>query len=192
MSKNPEFKIWLAVFLLSGLIFLGLSFSVGAAGTSTDAKLDSDGDGYTDAVEEDWGYDPLSTSTARLEQKIEINLAKQQLTYYVGGEVRRQFFVSTGLPGFATPKGTFKIAGKNKKAWSRTYGLWMPYWLELGGPGISKGSIGIHELPIWPGGKREGENHLGRPVSHGCIRLGMGAAQYVYDRAPQGTAVVIK
>ncbi len=159
--------------------------------STTDAKLDSDGDGYPDAVEIDWGYDPFSTSTRRQEQKIEINLAKQRLTYYVGGKPRQQFTVSTGRPGLATPKGTFKIIDKSDKAWSGAYGLWMPYWLGLGGGGIRNGSIGIHELPIWPSGRREGENHLGHPVSHGCIRLGLGAAQYVYEHAPAGTAVVI-
>jgi len=49
----------------------------------------------------------------------------------------------------------------------------------------------IHELPYWPGGYREGENHLGIPVSHGCVRLGIGAAAKVYQFAAIGTKVVI-
>ena len=49
----------------------------------------------------------------------------------------------------------------------------------------------IHELPYWPGGYREGEEHLGIPVSHGCVRVGMGAAQNVYNFADIGTLVII-
>jgi lipoprotein-anchoring transpeptidase ErfK/SrfK len=86
-----------------------------------------------------------------------------------------------------TPRGTFKISNKSKKAWSKAYGLWMPYWL-----GLNKGRIGIHELPIWPSGYREGAGHLGKPISHGCIRLGIGPAQYLYERVATGTEVIIK
>jgi len=153
---------------------------------------DSDGDGYSDAVETDWGYDPFSTSTKRLAQKIEINLSEQKLIYYVDNKARHEFSVSTGRPGMATPAGTFQVVNKTKKAWSAAYGLWMPYWLGLGGNGLRNGSIGIHELPVWPNGYREGEDHLGRPVSHGCIRLGVDSARYVYEHAPVGTEVVIK
>jgi len=152
----------------------------------TDAlNPDSDGDGFLDGAEIDAAHDPLASSTKKLPLKIEINLKKQQLTYFVSGQPWKIFSVSTGKASMPTPKGTFKILNKNKKAWSKTYGLWMPYWLGLG-------QFGIHELPVWPSGYREGENHLGKPVSHGCIRLGIGPAQYVYDRVGTGTEVIIK
>lgn len=154
----------------------------------TDAlNADSDGDGFLDGAEIDQAYDPLSTSTKKLPFKIEINLKKQQLTYSVSGQLWKTFSVSTGKASMPTPKGTFKILNKNKKAWSKAYGLWMPYWMGLG-----SGQFGIHELPVWPSGYREGENHLGTPVSHGCIRLGVGSAQYIYDRVSPGTEVIIK
>ncbi len=148
---------------------------------------DSDGDGYKDGREVDQGYNPLSSSTQKLAQKIEINLKTQKLTYYVSGFIWREFTVSTGKPGMSTPKGSFKIINKSPKAWSKTYKLWMPYWL-----GLSRGEFGIHELPIWPSGYREGANHLGKAVSHGCVRLGIGPAQYLYDRVAKGIEVVIK
>ena len=50
---------------------------------------------------------------------------------------------------------------------------------------------GLHELPEWPGGKKEGEDHLGTPVSGGCIRLGVGAAKELYEWADVGTEVII-
>lgn len=146
---------------------------------------DSDSDGFKDGDEVDWGYNPLSSSTVKLVQRIEIDLKKQRLSYFVGGLKWREFIVSTGKKSMPTPKGEFKIQNKIKKAWSKTYGLWMPYWLSLGG------RIGIHELPIWPNGYREGENHLGIPVSHGCIRLGLKDAAYLFNRVAPGVIVKI-
>lgn len=53
------------------------------------------------------------------------------------------------------------------------------------------GGYFIHELPYWPGGYREGEDHLGQRVSHGCVRLGVGVAEDVYKFADVGTPVIV-
>lgn len=147
---------------------------------------DTDSDGYKDGEEVDWGYNPLSSSTKKLSQQIIINLKTQKLKYLVSGQVLKEFSVSSGKASMKTPTGNFKVINKSKKAWSSTYKLWMPYWL-----GFSTGSYGIHELPVWPNGYREGESHLGKPVSHGCVRLGIGAAQYIYERVGVGTNILI-
>jgi hypothetical protein len=148
-------------------------------------KADTDGDGFKDWVEINSGYDPLKGGKARLEKIIKINIKNQELEYFFGKVKLNAFKVSTGKRSMPTPKGEFKILNKSPKAWSRDYGLWMPYWLGLG-------KFGIHELPIWPNGYREGANHLGIPVSHGCIRLGIGPAKTLYDWAEMGTRVVIE
>ena len=148
---------------------------------------DTDGDGYKDGQEVDWGYNPLSTSTKKWPQRIEINTKTQKLDYFVNNQKWKEFTVSTGKASMPTPKGTFHVLDKELKAWSPDYGLWMPFWLGLG-----HGEFGIHELPIWPNGYQEGANHIGTPVSHGCIRLGVGPAQYIYDRIGVGTTVVIR
>jgi hypothetical protein len=148
---------------------------------------DTDGDGWSDGAEVDRGYNPLSSSTVKLVQTIRVNLKKQQLTYEVAGQPWKIFPVSTGKASLPTPRGTFSVINKSLKAWSKDYGLWMPYWL-----GLDHGEFGIHELPVWPNGYREGANHLGIPVSHGCIRLGIGPAQYLYERIGVGTKVIIQ
>lgn len=148
---------------------------------------DTDGDGLKDGEEVDKGFDPLKKGGARLAVSLRINLQSQTLDYLLNGYIWKSFAVSSGKASMPTPKGDFKVMNKIEKAWSRTYKLWMPYWLGLNSPGI-----GIHELPIWPSGYREGENHLGAPVSHGCIRLGVGAASYVYQRVSSGTPVLIR
>ena len=148
---------------------------------------DTDGDGFKDGEEINGAYDPLNPeSAAKLTKKIEINTGQEQKLYYFLGDVRMgEFTISSGKASMPTPKGNFKIDGKALKAWS-SYGLWMPYWMSL-----KNGYFGIHELPVWPNGAKEGENHLGIPVSHGCIRLGVGSAKFLYDWAPIGTTVKI-
>lgn len=147
---------------------------------------DTDGDGFKDGEEADYGFDPARGDGARLDVSLRINLAAQTLDYLLNSYVWKSFPVSTGKVSTPTPAGEFKIVNKIDKAWSRSFGLWMPYWL-----GLSASGIGIHELPVWPNGYREGENHLGTPVSHGCIRLGLGSAAYIYERIPVGTVVYI-
>lgn len=146
---------------------------------------DTDGDGHSDGEEIDNAYDPLSNEDIKLAKRIEINTGAQELSYFLGGVRMDKFLISSGKPSMPTPKGHFEIINKHPKAWS-SYGLWMPYWMGLG-----TGRFGIHELPVWPNGYREGEDHLGKPVSHGCVRLGVGSAEFLYNWAEVGTPVFI-
>ena len=147
---------------------------------------DTDNDGFKDGQEVEWGYNPLSADKLKLPQKVAINLKTQKLFYLVDNIELKSFTVSSGKASLPTPRGNFKIVNKSKKAWSKKYGLWMPYWL-----GLNSNGVGIHELPVWPNGYREGSNHLGTPVSHGCVRLGIGPAEYLFSRVATGTTVQI-
>lgn len=148
---------------------------------------DTDGDGYQDGDEIKNYYDPLKGNQVKLSKRIEINTGeKQELSYFLGGVRMGAHQISTGKYGMRTPLGHFKIDGKSRKAWSAKYGLWMPYWMSL-----RNGYFGIHELPEWPNGFKEGEDHLGKAVSHGCIRLGVGPAEFLYNWAEINTPVFI-
>lgn len=129
-----------------------------------------------------------STKPAILEGKyIDINLTAQVMTLFENGRLLDAYLVSSGKAGMGTPQGQFKIYTKHPRPWSKKYGLYMPFWNAF----TPSGSHGIHELPEWPGGYKEGQNHLGIPVSHGCVRLGIGPAERVYNWAYIGTPVVI-
>jgi hypothetical protein len=117
---------------------------------------------------------------------IDINLSKQQFSIFENGERLGTYMVSTGKRGMATPTGTFKVMAKRGRAWSKKYNLYMPYFMQFTGQGH-----GIHELPEWKNGYKEGANHLGTPVSHGCVRLGVGPAAKVYAWSEVGTPIVI-
>lgn len=120
-------------------------------------------------------------------KKIVLDLGEQKMMLYENEEVKGEYLISTGKPGMETPMGEFKILDKRLRAWSKMAGLWMPYFMLI----EPKKGIGIHELPEWPNGYKEGADHLGTPVSHGCIRLGIGAAEEVYNWAEMGTPVII-
>jgi hypothetical protein len=147
---------------------------------------DSDGDGHPDGAEIKAGYDPASSTPVKLKKRLEVNLAAQTVSYFLGDVRLGKFLASSGVKSMPTPKGTFTIANKNLKAWS-SYGLWMPYWMGLKGQ-----RFGLHELPYWPNGRREGESSLGHPASHGCVRVGRnGEAKTLYEFAEIGTPVII-
>lgn len=118
---------------------------------------------------------------------IDVNLSSQVMTLFENGHAIEAYLISSGKRGMDTPRGEFAIRNKFPRPWSKQYGLYMPYWQAI----TPDGKYGIHELPEWPGGYKEGANHLGTPVSHGCVRLGVGAAERVYAWTEVGTPIVI-
>ncbi len=126
-----------------------------------------------------------------------VNLADQKLYRLNGSTVEKVYRVSTGKWSTPTPRGTFTIASKSPRAYSATFGLYMPWWenflgTSAAGEDLPTGSYGLHELPEWPNGYKEGEGHIGTPVSHGCVRLGVGDAEEIYNWTEIGTPVVIQ
>jgi lipoprotein-anchoring transpeptidase ErfK/SrfK len=117
---------------------------------------------------------------------VDINLSKQAMSIFEDGKELGAYKISSGIAGMKTPVGEFEVMGKASRPWSDDYELFMPWFIQF----TSEGH-GIHELPEWPGGAKEGSNHLGIPVSHGCVRLGVGPAKKVYDFVEIGTPIVI-
>ncbi|NQT49238.1 L,D-transpeptidase family protein [Candidatus Kuenenbacteria bacterium] len=120
-----------------------------------------------------------------LHKYIDIDISEQKLRYYQNGKQVDEFIISSGKVNMPTPLGEYKIFQKNPRAYSSTYGLYMPWWMSF------KPKYGLHELPEWPNGYKEGQDHLGMRVSHGCVRLGVGPAESLYNWTPIGTAVII-
>lgn len=177
---TPEARIYdgdgslVRSFLVFPRAFQGsVSLSAGAAGMVLAAPIPQTIEGRTD-----------------LDRYIDIDLTKQVLTYYRLGRKIGEHKISSGKWSMPTPTGTFKTRNKISTAYSRRYKLYMDWWMAVTPDGL----IGIHALPYWiiRGEKvHEGESHLGTPVSHGCIRLGLQAAKELYDWAPLGTTVII-
>jgi lipoprotein-anchoring transpeptidase ErfK/SrfK len=117
---------------------------------------------------------------------IDIDISSQTLTLFRDGQRVNVYSVSTGSSRYPTPLGVFQINNKATRAYSAEYNLYMPYWMAFVGS-----THGIHELPEYANGYKEGREYLGQAVSHGCVRLGVGSAARVYSWTPVGTPVVV-
>lgn len=121
---------------------------------------------------------------------IDVDLGSQYLTLFEDGKSRGSFQVSSGRYDLPTPRGEFQVINKVPLAYSNTYDLYMPFWMAF-----TYAGHGFHELPFWKHRRgveyKERESNLGTPVSHGCVRLGVGPAEIVYEFADVGTPIVI-
>jgi len=89
---------------------------------------------------------------------VTVDKSAQQLSVAINGSVRYQWPVSTARWGYSTPNGSYRPEWLARKWFSRKYD-WspMPYSIFFDGGYAIHGSYEIA--------------HLGRPASHGCIRL---------------------
>ena len=101
----------------------------------------------------------------------------------------RTFICSPGKESSQTPTGTFKTTGKYR--WhalvESTYGQ---YCTRLGNTSILFHSVpgkttSIHNITA------EEYNKLGAPASHGCIRMTVAGAKWLYDHCVSGTTVTV-
>jgi hypothetical protein len=107
---------------------------------------------------------------------------------------RTSFGVAVGMPQYPTPLGRFYIAVKQRNPW------WYPpdtAWAAGASPippgagnplgtrwmGLSWGGIGIHGTPD--------SASIGYSASHGCIRMRIPEAEWLFERVRIGTPVFI-
>ncbi len=87
-----------------------------------------------------------------------VDLTHQTTWVMKNGKVLRAPTITrTGMNGFRTPAGTYKINLRSSKEWSDPYHVWLPYWQRF------VGGIGFHQTTTYIHDKWRG--------SHGCINL---------------------
>ena len=118
----------------------------------------------------------------------------KRLRLYRGARLVREFVVATGQSGYATPLGRFRIVVKWRDPW------WYPppsTWARgrkpvppgPGNPlgtrwmGLSAPYVGIHGTPD--------AASLGYSASHGCIRMFIPSAEWLFQHVEVGTPVFI-
>ena len=125
---------------------------------------------------------------------ITVNRAKCQVMVYAKSETGRYdipvktFVCSVGLPGTPTPTGTFTTPAKYR-------------WHTLMGPSYGQyctrivGGVLFHSVAgsnMTSHNLSAGNyNMLGQPASHGCVRLCVRDAKWIYDNCALGTTVTI-
>ena len=111
---------------------------------------------------------------------IDVNLSAQRVTAYQGNTAVRSTLASTGLPGTPTVTGQFRIYVKYVSTLMTGPGYYLPnvpytmYFYR---------GYGLHGT-YW-------HANFGRPMSHGCVNLPTGEAQWLFNWAPVGTLVKI-
>ena len=114
----------------------------------------------------------VSISAAKADVLARISVSQQSMTVYVDGMPRYTWPVSTARPPYATPRGTFRPQRMERMWYSRVYdNAPMPY------------AIFFHY-----GFAVHGTNQtraLGRPASHGCVRLPTQAARELFTLVKQ-------
>ena len=98
---------------------------------------------------------------------IEINKGAQRMIVYVDGEQRMTYRVSTGKAGYDTPSGSFRALSMKLMHYSKKYdNAPMPHAIFF------RGGYAIHAT--------NAVRNLGRPASHGCVRLSPKDAAALY------------
>lgn len=104
----------------------------------------------------------------------------------------RKMVCSTGKKATPTPLGTYQAYGQleledDEWWWFKTYKCYAKYAYGI------VGGILFHSVTYTRDKKPLGdEKNLGRKASHGCIRLTVDDAKWIYDNCPYGTTVVIQ
>jgi lipoprotein-anchoring transpeptidase ErfK/SrfK len=125
---------------------------------------------------------------------IVIRRNSNRLLLYNGMKYRRFFAVATGQRQYPTPLGRFRIVVKWRNPW------WYPPdspWAEGQQPippgpdnplgtrwmGLSAPGVGIHGTPS--------DASIGYSVSHGCVRMHIPQAEWLFNHVEIGTTVFI-
>jgi lipoprotein-anchoring transpeptidase ErfK/SrfK len=109
----------------------------------------------------------FSAATAQAGIVVTVDKTAQRLTVEVDGSSRYRWPVSTGRWGYNTPNGSYRPQRLARKWFSRKYD-WspMPYSIFFNEGYAIHGSYEV--------------SRLGRPASHGCIRLHPGNAAVLF------------
>ena len=111
---------------------------------------------------------------------VQISNSAQRMRVYVDGGLTYAWPVSTARRGYRTPAGHYRVQRMERMWYSRKYDMSpMPYSLFFRGGYAIHGTYSIRQL--------------GRPASHGCVRLhpGNAAALYHLVRSHGGARIVV-
>lgn len=101
---------------------------------------------------------PAATDAFAAQLVARIDLSEQRMRVYVNGRRHSSWPVSTARRGYRTPVGTFRPGRMHRRYYSKKYhGSPMPHSVFFYGGYAIHGTNAIRQL--------------GRPASHGCIRL---------------------
>lgn len=107
-----------------------------------------------------------------------VDLSSQRMRVYKNGVHKYTWKVSSGRAGYRTPTGSWSIKRMHKRYFSKKYhGAPMPYAMFYNGGFAVHGTGSI--------------SRLGRPASHGCVRLHPSNAAKLFSMVRQSGGRVV-
>lgn len=120
---------------------------------------------------------------------VEVSIADQRVYLKSGADTIYTMLASTGVDG-STPTGDFTILTRGEHFYNAEEGQGADWWVAFIGT-----TYLFHTVPTTQaqGDYIESEAlKLGEPASHGCVRLSVSDAKWLYDHVGEGTPVSIR
>lgn len=120
---------------------------------------------------------------------IYVNLQSQTTEVFKGSRgnwnLIHSFASSTGRLDAPTPRGVYKVTGRGSWFFSEEFQQGAKWYVQFWGDYL------FHSLPM-DRSKNIVDSTLGTPASHGCVRLKVDEAKWLYDNIPNGATVFVK
>lgn len=117
-----------------------------------------------------------------------VNLTAQRVGIFSGEkekwQLQKYYACSSGARGSQTPTGKFRIQNRGTWFYNSSVGEGARWWTGFDGNYL------IHSLPM-DLNRNVTCSTLGQPLSHGCVRVGIADAKWIYDTVPQDSLVWI-
>lgn len=127
--------------------------------------------------------------TSKTPYLVYLNLDKQITYIYEGSNnnwnLIKEFPSSTGIEGKETPKGIFSVTNRGEWFFSDEFQQGGKYWVQFMGDYL------FHSLPFDETQSNILDYTIGEPSSHGCIRLKVEDAKWLYDNIANDTKIII-
>ena len=118
-----------------------------------------------------------------------LSLSEQKTYVYEGSSnnwnLIKTFESSTGLEGKETPKGIFDVTDRGEWFYSEEFEQGAKYWVQFMGDYL------FHSVPYDKTQSIVLDEALGKPASHGCVRLRVEDAKWLYDNIEDNTKIII-
>lgn len=121
---------------------------------------------------------------------LDVNLINQNMRVLNDDKIVKNIPCSTGIIGdqdTETPLGIFYVQSKGEYFFSSKYKEGARYYIKFFSNYL------IHSIPVNEKGNiiEDEKKKLGFPASHGCIRISIQDAEWIYKNVPEGSAITI-